>query len=585
MQDRVNSSSVLAMLDAGHQTLPWPSPPTGGIFAAVDFQKILASEDPSEVVQALPPQIVYLSLKREGLNENLEILKYLSADQVTRILDYDTWSRDGLIPRKAMEWLKPYGEFGPEVLGQRFHELEEEYQLAILDKKIFVFDDQEYEDLPQNQQDRCLALPGNKLFYIINTEDEVEYEFIEALIKSCVEGEQMEYAHMLLAHAGYQPTHEAEDTLQQFRKARLEEDGFVTEEESQQLFYPEPLPALGAKAPDGRASALLPALNEGHESFFDQALRQAQSDGWDLDALFNLHQGLLYLANSLTVSARLETDDIKALNRIMEQAKGAVSLGLEWLSGGDVTAAVDLLRKQSLKSLFKVGLSAVDTLRSAFAERVQRHTNPAFAPLLRLLKLRRYGALLWHIDTELVSVIGQEYSEIVKGIYNRFPMILVKDGGENAARGLQFKPLASLAELRRAWALLNGLSGALSLQEKAEIKPGEALSNTFATAAMQYFAGRAFRAEALSQEEKIGSSWSSAEWSGKSAGLFAFLEQSLLKQQWEWLLMAEWGDVSQAISAALGVVGDTILGLEVGANRGDTLLPHVSYVSNQEVHS
>ena len=136
--------------------------------------------------------------------------------------------------KKTLKWLQLYAEVSPKESFQRFQQLDEEYQIGLLSPYIRCFTQDEYAQMPPEQQDLLSRFPGDAIYYSVNTPDKEIAEGIEQLLSAGMET-QMEYVLSLVCHAGYIPPNESELLLTQFRRARLEEDGFVTYEESTEL--------------------------------------------------------------------------------------------------------------------------------------------------------------------------------------------------------------------------------------------------------------------------------------------------------------------------------------------------------------
>lgn len=147
MDGRLSEHALRARLDAGHQSIPWQVPKPAGFLAGIDFDAILASPDAKKIIRALPVQPLYYGLKRRGMMECADVLKLLSQDQVTRVFDFDIWSRDELSRAKAFALLKAFAAGGSKQLCKRFVALDEEYQLSILEGMLRVYTEEEFEVL------------------------------------------------------------------------------------------------------------------------------------------------------------------------------------------------------------------------------------------------------------------------------------------------------------------------------------------------------------------------------------------------------------------------------------------------------
>ena len=217
MEDSGIKQSSIQTFDSGHNGLPWEVQRPAGFLAGIDFDAVLADPKAKEIIQALPPQPLYYGIKRQGLVESTEVLKHLTQDQFTRLIDYDVWQEDQIVPKKAIEWLTTYNSISSTELFDRLSNLDEEYQIAILSKKIQVYDIEAYENLKEHEKASLEKIGDSETYYKILSNDEKEEAAIRDIIKS-LSGENLRYAQMLLAHAAYMPPSQTEFQLERFRR-------------------------------------------------------------------------------------------------------------------------------------------------------------------------------------------------------------------------------------------------------------------------------------------------------------------------------------------------------------------------------
>jgi hypothetical protein len=473
MGHNVSELAVKASYDAGHQNLPWDLPLLNENLLTVDLDALLASPKPKEAVQALPPQVLYHSIKSRGMEDALAVVRLVSTDQLTRMLDYDVWPRDQLDPKRAFAWLSLFKDQSRVALADRFEQLEEEYQIALLQKFVRTFDTEEYEQMTPAQQDTTTPLPGNEIHYQINSDDTEIQEFITSLITSMLE-KSVAYTYSLLAHACYMPPNETELQLQQFRKARLEEDGFVTFDDGLKVFSTIDVAALKEKwhraygqkfaAVDKIEFLEIKAQTFANKSFLEQTILSGLThSSWSDEDALELQTRLLHLANGLSSATAIETDDMSGLNRILQQTKALISLGLEVISEGKLDLAVDVLKKEHPTPLFQAGLSVIYDLQKEVIEAIVLSGFEQGKDLEKFWKMRKWGEILYRLDTDFAAALGLENTEILKGLLNRFPMRSVKffEAKKPDVERIKFAPIESVAELNEFRTTLKGVIDSL----------------------------------------------------------------------------------------------------------------------------
>ncbi len=446
MDKRLSDLSLAQSYDAGHQSLSWVPGEASGLLAGIDIQALIDSPDAKEIVPNLPVQPLYYALKQRGFGDSLEILPFLSDEQVTHMADYETWEGDDFSPKRMLAFLKPFAAVSSEELYRRFSELDEEYQIASLEGIFQVHEVEHIHDLPEGVADRAHPMPCNTVFYEVLSDDKEEVDFIETIMESARE-HNMRFAYALLGHTTYNPPGENEAQIAQFRKARLEEDGFVSFEESQLVFQ-----AIDHKSLRDRWQHKTLGLVEDQAlmiqdsgfTFFDASLMKARDDGQDVDALYAIHQSLLALANSLCAAARVSVDDLYGLHRVLEQGKALASLGLEYLAGGNLELGSQIILAEHPKLLFQTGFSLIEELRLGTIKAAKRMFLPRAETLERLYTARHWGSMLLEIDRHWLEFIGMEAAEILKGLLNRFPMVAIASPDD--AKRITFKPIASRAD-------------------------------------------------------------------------------------------------------------------------------------------
>lgn len=456
MTDRLSEVNVISKLDGGQQSLSWDAGQPTGFLAGVDFTSLLKSPQPEQYIQALPPQVLYFSLKQEGIEACHEVLPHVSQDQFTRICDYDFWEKDRLSIDKAFDLFAVIAELGSEQLYQRFAYLDDEYQLSFLAGKLFACDLEEYEQLPQADQDLFIAMPCKLVYYRILSDNEKHIELIRKIFESLLE-HNLKYAYALLNHTHFSLASEMEENIFRFRTARMQEDGFIPYEESLECFSPFDIDALKVKwqrSTEERDALVSLEPGQQQSNFLMDTLALANEKGWDVDDQYAIHQQLLYLVNSLCSAAQVDASDVKGLHRVMEQARALTSLGLEYITDGDHEVALQALKEGHLKTFFRVAISLLHALSRRVLDRLEELSLPHIDKIKLSFQYGRFGQVVAQLDRLAVEVIEFSLLESLRGLFNRFPMMAITE----SEGCVSYRPVESMADYKFLEKQLNSLS-------------------------------------------------------------------------------------------------------------------------------
>lgn len=562
MEKRLSDLSLAHSYDAGHQSLSWtPGEPTG-LLSGINIEALIENPDAREIVPNLPVQPLYYALKQRGFSDSLEILPYLSDEQVVHMADYEAWDGEDFSPKRMINFLKPFAAISSEELYKRFSELDEEYQIATLEGLFTVHEVEEIHDLPEDVADRVHAMPCNTVFYEIHLDDKEDYTFIESLLESARE-HNMRYAYALLSHTSFNPPGENEMQVMQFRKARLEEDGFVSYDESLKIFSPIDRKGLRLKWQERQATdlsahskdALL--LQDSEYSFFDACLLRARDEGADIDGLYQIHANLLSFANALCSAARVTVDDAHGLNRVLEQGKALVSLGLEYLADGSSELGAKIIVSEHPKTLFQAAFGIIEDLRLGVIQAMKRMGLPRANDLERLYIARQWGAMLLEIDRHWLEFIGLEAAEILKGLLNRFPMVAVASPSDK--NRIEFRPIASLAdayELELSVQAVMAYFAMVGLSGKVIDRPFELILRDLATESLRQGLVDPLNWNVESSTNQLLDAW-----------------RDHLRQESALWMIGERPSREESLSLAISMIHDNLHGLLVlpeGPKRGDS---------------
>jgi hypothetical protein len=215
----LSEEAVIQSLDTGWQSLVWKSNfplKSAPLVPSVDFKALLDAKDPVAAAESVPRRDMYLALVSQGPEDALEVLPLLSQEQFVSIIDNEAWQDGRLSVYQAIRWLDLYRNISSEQLYRRFRELDEEYQVALLNPFIEMVDEETFEKLGQEDQDKFTAMPCNTLWWRVKDGDEKVQEFVQSLLQASI-SEDPAYIYSLLGMAAMLPPNEQEALIKQFR--------------------------------------------------------------------------------------------------------------------------------------------------------------------------------------------------------------------------------------------------------------------------------------------------------------------------------------------------------------------------------
>ncbi len=490
MASRLSEEQLTETLDGGWRSLALATSPGRVGLEPLDLDKILESADARKIVQRIPARKLWSALTDRGLEDSLELLPMLSRRQFQKMIDYEAWEDDRLSIARVSRWLQLYRAISPQQLHERFRQMDEECQLALLGPLVETFDEEQYERMSDAEQDRLYRMPCGTLWYQVKSDEPATCELIQALIEASVSAD-MAWTYSLLGHASWMPPNEQEDLALQFRTARIEEDGFVPYAEAVRLFMPPAATVTAGKWSVSVAEIWDQAAHagtiSGEHALVLSSADAASSLGTDflgrtmslcLKAGFlseseveHLQRRLTHLGNGLATASRIEPDNQLGLKVVTTHLRALLSLSLDALSGSDESRAKEILRTEHPLALFQFALALVEEIRrgaiTQMASGAKKVPADVVEKISRQWRQRRFGLLLDTIDRH--AGLDFEEAEILKGLFNRWPLVAmpVKSTDDGVPARWVFRPPASLADLGQLRQMVEGVVGGPAVEAAA----------------------------------------------------------------------------------------------------------------------
>jgi len=348
---------------------------------------LLELPDAERVVPGLPVQDLYYAIKEIGLDDAHELLALTSPIQVRGFLDLDLWDRDHIQAPRLTEWWDALLELELPLMVAAVRALDVELPSLWLARQARVYDLSLGEAPPEDTQSPLLATPDHFFLVEITAAGEAA-RTCERLLDALYRGDP-DLARRVVQGAHWELPSELEEASYRWRSGRMADLGFVDYYDALEIYRPlDPHSvAIGensaqeveARSPvDAPGSQSLPAPYAeplGADSFFHRAMARLD----DPAQLVRVQHALVALANRVMAADGVDPAQLDAVRAALERALGTLSIGLEYVAGGDLGRAVDGLRTVALVRLFRVGASLLGQLRK-LAETLSRSGRGRLEP-------------------------------------------------------------------------------------------------------------------------------------------------------------------------------------------------------------
>ncbi len=389
----------------------------------------------AEDLEQLSPQDIFLNLPRLELEECSMILKRSSKEKFLRFVDYDVWRDDQFESELLLEWfdcLAIDDTHGHHVY-EKFAGLDEEYQILFIKDYFSAIDFELYENLDPKTQDKFIPFPGHQIFYSIHAHSADEAEKVQKIFELLV-GNNMAYMMNLLLNAHSNLRNEVELQLSQFRHARIQEDGFVTNEEAFETMIPHR--SLHRKicqsrdlhkktSADAKFSTDIEInLKNTEASFLKQALELLNVS--EHETSLSLLSQFYHLSNAVCSALNISPEQREMTKNVVHHVEGMIHIGLELLTDQNIEQAVQALKSTHLKVIFKLGLAEVEYRQLYLIDAIcalDQSLEGQKQKLVSLLKGSKHQGLYNAIE-EIISAdrFGLSLQQSILSFFYQFPL-------------------------------------------------------------------------------------------------------------------------------------------------------------------
>jgi hypothetical protein len=343
------------------------------------------------LVRSLPDSELYLTVRELGPYDALPLLALASHEQLTHVLDLESWRRDRFDAKRCGAWVALLVEAGEPTVRRLLRSSDDELLSLLFQRWVGVqpvdFDKDGGPELhsvhkPETGDERGLVSPDGA--YRFSPSIPEHASAVQRLAQILFQSQRTRYDRILWSAVYELPADLEEQTLR-WRQSRLEEHGFPPWDEALSVYappaglrtHPRPLPP---KDHDGLQASRAPLRLLAEDDLLPRLLQQLLPDARDRA----LHE-LISVANRLIVADAADTGDPETHRVTLRTAAGYIELALEARGFDDEPGAASLLAEVPLIELFREGYAQAAQLQRVATALVQEGWASAHSDALALL--------------------------------------------------------------------------------------------------------------------------------------------------------------------------------------------------------
>ena len=324
---------------------------------------LFLSEHPEELVQSLPEQEIFLTVKEVGEKDCLDLISLTTPEQFQYLLDIEFWKRDQLDPEKVLQWIEILLESGDKKVVQFIRTTDPEFVALTLKKfiRVTLLEGEHTESMDR------IPLFTLDQFYFIDFKGVKTREVFEPFLKTFYRVDSEGYRRLMEALISELESG-LEETGYRLRNGRLNDCGFPDFEEALEIYQfinpdtlmkGEELPAAEAPEASKRESATYYLTFHSEGPFFSAILSQIDNP----QERDRLKQEITTLCNKAILAEAIDLSNISGMERVVKKAYHYLNLGLQYLSGEEEKRALEILRSLPIQKIFQCGVSLTLLLR------------------------------------------------------------------------------------------------------------------------------------------------------------------------------------------------------------------------------
>jgi len=320
-----------------------------------------------DFIQYVPPIEVWLTIKRLTPHDALSLISVTTPEQLELILDIETWRKDRIHLPSVIEWLGYISACGDDKLMEWFKKFDFDQIIWFFKNSIVVFKREDKEVDPADaflwpREAPPITYEGVYYFQVV---DEKHEDLILHMMNVLVR-EERELFYVICEACIWDLSSVREEAAYEEREKVLAENGFPPFDEaiavysplSKEGFFHTPKKEVSMGGSDaGVIRANYPSLVIKNTNLFVNTVI-SEMEGRDADmAILEIAS----IANKILVADGLVMD-LGAVGFSLLKSIGGINIGLEEISGMDVSKAVQIAREHWLLNVFQFGFGYVRRL-------------------------------------------------------------------------------------------------------------------------------------------------------------------------------------------------------------------------------
>ena len=331
------------------------------------LEEFLERPDAAEVVKRASFEEVFFAVRHIGLADSMELLPLITSKQIRGFIDLECWRKDTFVPQPFMEWVAAFIQAGPEETVRALSGIDE-LVIALFLKDVTVVYEVDRDDPPDSTQ--MIFTPDSR--FGVEPIEEGEATKIGMLILDALFKYYPALGSRILTCARFMTRTELEETAFDNKNRRLEVHGFVDYYEAMSIYAgPDPKETHAASdriqnaegIPGEERTGSLPALfvdSLMSGAFLIKVFEQV-SDPVEAD---RFAEQLTALGNRILSANLVNLVEMVGMRPALEEMRDFLTIGLEHLTGGRPELGADVLRKNYVQTVFKIGFDLVARLRN-----------------------------------------------------------------------------------------------------------------------------------------------------------------------------------------------------------------------------